>query len=336
MRFLTVEELVARRDCETWSAEWIQRASVAEQSVSTNNDIEGFSILYNEGTLLLYRMGFLELTRRACRQGLRSRSSPHEQGLATFAIQQWINLSRLDIAAGLPKHCERRLQHLEVSLERLTESLSPDDLRKTMIVCLVERVALLLSQGDLRAICSLKRAVPASLKPEVEVFMIESVARCLVKIGRFREALNLVSRGLIAFDDRRSLAPLMVLLATLRPLTVDEADLLLRMMTNRIAERPVHNVQVCEFLLRNCLPENRTHFMGLIESLWTSSMQVGDVVTLRFLTEIWDDAPHHQPAGAFLSAFSNSSSTLPHASSVIAKQLDRLLQRVCPSERLHV
>jgi hypothetical protein len=326
MRFLTVEELVARKECNTWSKEWIRRSTVLNFSSRSTINIDELLTMYNEGTLLLYRMGFPDLAQRACGRALHLRRSSRVRGFTTFAIQQWINLSRLDMAAHCPARCDRRLRYLEAALQRLTEHLSPEDVRKTRTICFVERTALLLSQMDLHAMCSLNQTVSSSIASEVHGCMIEGKIRCMTKMGYLGQALGLVSSSLLAVDDERILGPLMVLLATLRPLTCDEADLLLRMMSNRLAERPIHYVQVGEFLLRNSRPENRIRLAALIEPLLVFSIQVGDIVSSRFLVELCGQPEQSRD---FVIPLLRSSSILPSAASVIAEQLDLLLSQIC-------
>jgi hypothetical protein len=286
VRFLTVPETIPRRDQISWANDWCRRAlNVRQQEEKLGIPMEELLLLHNEGSLLLYRLGSPHVARLRCSAALRLRRESGSWVPKTFMIQQWVNLARLDASAMRVHGCERRLKLLLEILDRPSLGLSPDELLKAKVICFVEQAALILKQQDLTVLYKSLNRLSSDVCRAVKPCAVETEIRCLIQRGDNRLATDRVYENLSACEGLPFVG-LLVLLSGLRPLSQKELRLLIEGLKEQLELRPIHAVQVGEFLLRNSRDENRLELMMLRGPFYSTSMAVEDAIAADYFTQL--------------------------------------------------
>jgi hypothetical protein len=304
MRFLTVPELLPRRELVEWVSSWAARTDNAlrERSLDTH------FVLFNEGTLLLYRAGHADVAKAFCARALQSTKAGPS---GSFHFQQVINMVRLAVAGRDWMRASSLLQLAE------DEYASGDEQHERMKpTCQIERCASFLAGGRFDKLSHLESVAVDAVKPcvvetELRVVLSEGLS---CNEGRTRAQLVetlLKGSGLVR------LAGLCFEVSVTSPDHLKLVELKDSILSMLMAQ-PVHMVQVGEFVLKSALKEEtQIELHPIVEPLLEASKSIGDVPGVAFFSgRLGYNRP---PAGT----------VMPKSiSSQIQSRLDALLARI--------
>jgi hypothetical protein len=280
MRFLTVPELLPRRVVAPWYDDWSRRVDLFVPMGSPTDETRTTTteVLYNEGTLLLYRLGDVRGAKSFCLRALRLRRSPSVAPPPLFLVQQWINLIRLNAATRQWRSFERRLDLLAAATPLLGDLVEADALRKMARAYVVERLSAVLTAGTSDSLNEVLEGIPDFILEDIAPCALETELRCLIRENRIDAARAKVDTALDRGDGLFALA-LLILKANVAPLSKVEGERLTATLRLQLRQIPVHVVQMAQFLFEHQNDANVALSSSLTQELLSASTRVGDHVS---------------------------------------------------------